>query len=48
MIPGFAIHHVTTSHPHDANGTGPEYAGRVLCIAWLGWVFEFTIARRTK
>ena len=43
-----AIHRTTTSSPNDADGTGPEYAGRVLCIGLLGWVIEITIARKVE
>ena len=43
-----ALHKTTTSGPHDVNQTGPEYAGRVMCIGLFGWVLEITIAKKVK
>lgn len=46
LIPRFAVFQCTASAPDDHSCSGPEYAGRTLCIGWLGLVVEITLAAR--
>lgn len=45
-LPRFGIFECTTGAADDRDATGPDYEGRTICVSWMRWTVEFTLAHQ--